>query len=352
VLHNRSKHAIWLTICAAMLALAPTASADPITLSDVATGFNSPIGVDYHAPTNSLILSANYPTGAGHNFELVDTNGTHTQFSTVSGLGDEIYIAAARTTANGFTAGETFTGNGNAGGVLKMSPDGTSVTTTWVDLAAGFGETGLLRGALHIDTTGVFGGDLIVGTTAGNVYRITSGGVATFLANVGSNVEGLVTVPNDVARYGAWAGKILGGSDAGNLYTIDTAGHVTTYNSGTDAGLPFDSTENLNIPNAGETFYGVDFAQSKLQGADSSQWVPYVGDVIMGEENGKLWDIKWNGTAFVSTLLTTTGQWEGATFAPTTLPGIPGVPEPSSLILFGTVLGGLALTRLRRGKQA
>jgi hypothetical protein len=326
--------------CLLMLVFAGVASADLITLSPVASGFNSPIGVDYHQPTNSLILSSNYPSGSPHTFELVDTSGIHTQFSNVSGLTDEIYMASARSTANGFLAGETFTGNGQPGQILKLSPDGSTVTNPWVTLP---GEGGLLRGALHIDTTGIWGGDLIVATTVGNVWRVNSSGVATFIGSAPGMIEGITTVPNDPLRYGAWAGKILAGSDGSALYTFDTTGALATYNLG------FSSTENLQIPNAGETFYGVDFGGNTLWGADSSQWTPYVGDVIMGEENGNLWDIAWNGVSFDKTLLTHVSQWEGATFAPTILPGISGVPEPGSLVLLGTTVCGFALSRLRRG---
>ena len=319
-----------------------------MTSTDVATGFNNPIGVDYHQPTNSLILSVNYSSGNPNNFDLVDPSGTHTVFApTVFGKTDEIYMASARSTANGFIAGETFTGNGSPGQVLKMSPNGLVVTTPWVNLHALFGETGLLRGGLHIDTTGVWGGDLLVATTTGNVYRITSAGVASKVGSApGVNIEGLVTVPNDPVRYGAWAGKLLMGSDVAQLYTLDTTGHLGTYNLG------FTQTENLNIPNAGETFYGVDFADGKLKGADASQWTSMVGDVIMGEENGKLWDIRWNGTAFVSqSLVSGVSQWEGATFAPVNVRGV-GVPEPSSLALFGTVICGFVVNRLRRRKRS
>jgi hypothetical protein len=329
-----------LALCAVFFAFSMTAMADLVNLVDIATGFNAPIGVDYHSPTNSLILSANYPSGNPHNFELVDTNGVHTQFSTVSGLGDEIYMAAVRATANGFIAGQTYTGNGVAGQILKMSPDGTTVTNDWVTLP---GETGLLRGALHIDTTGVFGGNLIVGTTAGGLWEVTAAGVATKIGQAPTNIEGIVTIPNDPGKYGAWAGKILTGSDGANLYLFDGISMSPTI-----INMGFNSTENLNIPLAGEAFYGVDFANGKLKGGDASQFTSYVGDVIMGEENGNLWDIKWNGTSFVKTLLTHVGQFEGATFARAALPGL--APEPSALVLLCTAIGGVAILQRRRRK--
>jgi|SRR5215218_9608228 len=157
-----------------------------ITLTPLATGFNNPVGIDYHRPSNSLVMSINYPTGQPYNFELVAQNGTHTQFSTISGLSDEVKIATARDSLGGFIAGELFVGTGVAGVVARVSPSGSTVTDPWVTLP---GETGLMRGSLHIDRTGQFGGDLIVVTTAGGVWRVTSLGAATQLAKLDTHLE-------------------------------------------------------------------------------------------------------------------------------------------------------------------
>jgi hypothetical protein len=345
---SQSVPKIGFALLASMFLFAATASADLINLKDIATGFNSPIGVDYHQPTNSLILSANYPSGNPHNFELVDTNGVHTQFSNVSGHTDEIYMAAARTTANGWTAGDTYTGNGVEGQILKISADGTTVTNPWVSLP---GANGLLRGGLAFDTTGQFGFDLIVGTTAGQLWKIDSAGNATKIGQAGTSeeLEGILVIPNDPSRYGALAGKILTGSDGNHLNAFDGVNLTPTVYGG------FTSTENLNLPTAGESFYGVDFAEGKLKGAEASQWTPYVGDIILGEENGALEDLKWDPTlngglgGIAKTLLTSVPQWEGATFAPTTLPGL--IPEPSAVILLGTVACGLGVLTRRKKRS-
>ena len=41
-----------------------------------------------------------------------------------------------------------------------------------------------------------------------------------------------------------------------------------------------------------------------------------VGDLIIGEETGNLWQIHWNGTRFEGTKFAHVSQWEGATMAP------------------------------------
>jgi hypothetical protein len=49
-----------------------------------------------------------------------------------------------------------------------------------------------------------------------------------------------------------------------------------------------------------------------------------VGDIIVGEESGQLWHVKWNpGTGvFDKDQLAMVTQFEGATFAPVRLPGV------------------------------
>ena len=68
----------------------------PVTLTPIATGFNNPIGIDYHEPTDQVILSVNYPTGQPSNFELVARDGTRQPFTTISGFTDEVKIATVQ----------------------------------------------------------------------------------------------------------------------------------------------------------------------------------------------------------------------------------------------------------------
>jgi hypothetical protein len=117
------------------------------TLIPISTGFNNPVGIDYHQPTNKVVMSVNYINGQPHNFELVAQDGSRTQFSNVAGLTDEVYIATARDevggkSIGGFVAGEMFTGSGVGGVIVRISPDGTTIRNPWVQLP---GESGLLR---------------------------------------------------------------------------------------------------------------------------------------------------------------------------------------------------------------
>ncbi len=282
----------------------PTPTPNPdgtITLTPISTGFNSPIGIDYHPTSNKIVMSVNYSSGGQpYNLELVAADGGRTRFSNTAGLTDELKIATVRTTANGFTRGELFTGSGASGVIVRISPDGSVVQNPWVTLP---GEGGLMRGSLHIDRTGVFGGDLIVVTTAGGVWRVNSTGQATRLASLGTHLEGLSTIPDDPARYGPWAGKILIGAEGqGRLYTVDVTGSTSFFEIGI-------SPEDIDIVPPNENFFGVDFGAGRLMGAAASQFAGMIGDLLISQEGGgPLYRVHWNGTAFEKTLLATVAR--------------------------------------------
>jgi RHS repeat-associated protein/uncharacterized repeat protein (TIGR01451 family) len=292
----------------------------------IAVGFNSAIGIDHHEPSNQVILSVNYYGGRPHNFELVAPDGTRTRFSDIAGLTDEVKITCVRTGPHqgGFQAGEFFTGTGSAGEVVRVSPDGSVVQNPWVRLP---GEPGLMRGSLFQDRYGVFGGDLIVVTTAGGVWRITAAGQATRLAHIGTHLEGVTTVPDDPAKYGPWAGRILIGAEhQGLIYTVSAAGAVSSYQIGI-------SPEDIEIIPENENFYGVDYGAGTLWGAPASAFAGMVGDVLIAQEGpGFLWHVRWDAASgqFVKKVLAQVAQWEHVTFSPAGLDTVPPV-EPGTV---------------------
>ncbi|MFY9224897.1 MAG: Calx-beta domain-containing protein [Blastocatellia bacterium] len=299
----------------------------PFNLISISTGFNNPVGIDYHPSLNRVVISVNYPSGLPHNFELVAEDGTHAKFSNVSGLTDEVKIAVAQDDSagmsiGGFSAGELFSGTGVGGHIIRISPDGNTVANPWVALP---NESGLLRGSLHVDRTGVFGGDLIVVTTAGGVWRINSQGEPTKLASIPTHLEGLITVPNDVEKYGPWAGKILTGAEQqGRFYTIDIQGQVEAYTlEGTDGPI---KPEDIDLIEANQNFFGVNYGGARIVGAPASAFADMVGDILVSQETpGYLYRVHWNKLYFEVTQLAQVPQWEHMTFAKSGIVEVDGI---------------------------
>ncbi len=304
-----------------------------VKLIPISTPFNSPIGIDYHSLTNSVVVSVNYSSGSPLAFERIDSDGNHTQFSTVSGLGDEVKIATVRPgNVGGFKSGDLFSGNGVDGEILRISADGLQVDNPWVSLP-GDGN-GLMRGSLHVDRTGVFGGDLIAVTTVGEIWRINASGQPNKLASVGVHLEGLDTVPNEPNRYGPLAGKIIAGAEEqGVLYAIDPQGIVTTFSPGVNI-------EDIDIVPASENFFGVNFGSSRILGAAASAFKSMVGDILLTQEShdgSGLFRLYWDGTSLkteslgLSTDSASASQWEHVTFSPSGIAEIAPVPQPPTL---------------------
>lgn len=301
----------------------------PLSFIAVSTTFNTPIGIDYHEPTNTVVVSVNYGTGGlPYNFERIEFDGNHAPFSGLNGLTDEVKIATARSgNPQGFVAGDLFVGNGLDGQIVRITNDGKTVLNPWVDLP-GDGN-GLMRGSLYVDRTGVFNGDLLVATTNGEVWRITAAGVPTKLASLGVHLEGLVTVPDKPARYGPLAGRaLIGAEDQGALHAMKPDGTYETYSLGV-------KVEDLDIVTPGENFFGVNFGTSELLGAEAAQFESMVGDVLAAMEtptgSSSLFRIKWTGSQVVAEEAplapssAVVGQWEHVTFAGA---GIVEIPPP------------------------
>lgn len=294
----------------------------PIQLTRISTGFNGLVGMDWHPVQDKLLVSVDWPYNGA--LEVIDHDGNHTRFGNITGLGDEVYLAVARSTMGGFQVGDTFCGGGRPGEIIRISPDGQTVQNPWVKLP---NEQGILRGGLHVDETGVWGGDLIVITNTGGIWRVNSLGQPQILANVHDLVEGPTTVPNDPVRYGPWAGTIVCGSEAsGRLYSIDRQGNVRIEPVG-------GSPEAVHVVPPNQNFFASCFGIGAVVGAPSVQFANYIGDVIYTEEfSGDIWVMRWDGTAFQRTQIGhAPSQLEGSCFAPVGIVEVPPVSPPPTI---------------------
>src|SRR6185503_20628963 len=123
-------------------------------------------------------------------------------FTNVAALSGDLLIATSRDEAQGmsrggFPAGELFTSTGVAGAIARVNASGATVQNPWVTLT---GETGAISG-LYLDRTEVFGGDLLVVTSTGGVWRVNAAAEATKIVSLDTPLAGVTSVPEDPDRY-------------------------------------------------------------------------------------------------------------------------------------------------------
>ncbi len=327
---------------------------DTLAFDTVVTNLIGPVGIDYHAPSNSLIVSFNYNNGSPFNFariytnlmlsnsNSVITNTVVTNWSGVQGVANEVKLATVKTNASGFTNGETYFGSDT--GIGWVSADGTRSNLNWCVLTNGTVTNALLlRGSLYADQTGVWSNNIIAVTSPENdvagdkgVWRVNANGQPTLVAQINTlHLEGVITLPNDVAKWGPWAGKIITGDESlisPPIYAIATNGTVT----------PFDTTtfipggiraEDFEIIPTNQDLYCVDHRSSAIVRLSKNNFTNNVGDLLVTEEGvgsppAKLFIIHWNAstTNFETRKIVytrkdgTDGQFEHVSFAPIDFP--------------------------------
>lgn len=271
-----------------------------------------------------------------------------------SGSAGEIYVSSSLG-LGGFTARDVFAGSQSFGTVWTYANTATTAT------AATAFVTGLVGGVRSIafDPYGNYGGDMIVATSAGRIYRVNSSGVASEIANLGVDTEGLDFTPQGFGPIAAGTLVVLS-EGGGRLRAITSTGTVT------DLGLQFNTPEMLSFvpldfaqtlnPLAG--FYAARYPTEVVKAA-ASDFAAYAGLAILTEENTHdIYSVSWDGAKFIKTLLADFGgQPEDGIFVTAAIldPGCttrpegctPTVPEPSTFALLGLSLLGMAVARRR-----
>jgi hypothetical protein len=313
----------------------------------VLTNLNQPSGIDYHAPSNSLIVSFNYNVAGSlapnflRIFSSNSATATNTVVNTWSGVGllpEEVKLTTVKRTTNGFTAGDVyFSSNTNIG---KIWADGSQSNLAWCTLTNAAVTNALtIRGSLHWDETGVWSSDLIAVTSDSanrddlkDVWRVSADGHPTLVARILTlHLEGVITIPNDVARWGPWAGKILAGDELLDvIYAIGTDGVVETYD--TTGFFPGGiQPEDFDMIQTNQSLYACDQELGQIVKLSESLLKCHAGRLMItqaGEFNpgAKLFIVSWSGTNFMTQSISYTnslgnlGHFEHVTFAPIDLP--------------------------------
>jgi hypothetical protein len=334
---------------------------DSVAFLTVAS-LSNPIGLDYYAPSNFLLVSYNYASGSPFNFARIYTNLTTsggvpvtnvvtTNWSGVNGVFEEVKIATIRmpagilTNSAGFTNGDLFFGSST--GIGYVSAASTRSNLNWCVLTNSV-ETNalLLRGSLCVDQTGTFSNNIIAVTSSDDdtvspkgVWQVNSKANPRLLAQINTeHLEGVTTLTNDTAKWGPWAGKIITGDEAHAdpvtfaadpvIYTISTNGTVATYHT-LDLISSGIHPEDFDVIPTNQNLYLTAFNQSKIMELPAENFSDHVGDLLITDagESGPvgLYIVHWNGSNFITTSIpipnSVGGHIEHVTFAPIRLPG-------------------------------
>ena len=128
--------------------------------------------------------------------------------------GGETYVTSSLG-IGGFGPRDIYAGNQSLGSVYRFANDGSSQSLFASGLSGGVRS-------IAFDPYGLYGNNMIVATNAGNVYNINSGGVASLLASVGADTEGLSFAPEAFGPYAA--GTLFVASEGDSSWSYRRAG--------------------------------------------------------------------------------------------------------------------------------
>jgi hypothetical protein len=303
-----------------------------------AVGGNSTIGFAYAG--NKFVGSVYFNTQL-YSTDL--TGGSVAKFGApvAAFAGGETYVTSSLG-LGGFGPRDVYAGNQSQGSVYRFANDGTS---------QGLFTSGLSGGVRSIafDPYNLYGDNMIVATNNGSIYKVNSSGVASLLASVGADTEGVSFAPQPFGPYAA--GTLFVASEGlSSLIAITPAGVKTTVVSGLSV-PEMVSFVPLNLGSSGnpvEGFYAASYP-TNIQKAGASDFAPYIGDaIITGEGGHQVYDTRWNGSAFITTNVAFfPGQAEDGIFVTADIIRNP-VPEPETYALMLAGLGALGFVARRR----
>ena len=352
------KHFLWAVSLISLVAV--SALADTISFSTFVTGpsINAAVGgnstIAFNYAGNEFVGSVYF------NNQLYSTNlsgGNVTKFGSplpeTSGSVGEVVVGASLG-QGGFPKGDIYAGSQADGKIYQYANSG-GAPSLFATLPGGSG--GVRQ--IFFDPGSTFGGNMLVTTSSGNIFKVNSAGTPSLLASIGEDTEGMDIAPS---TWGPYAGDLLVTSEgSGTLRLVSPAGAVTVVGSFPGAETVSTIPTNLDLSNPLEGFYVANYA-SNIQFASASQFISQglLGDVIVTDEFGgsTAWDVHFNTMTggFSSSQFTFNGnpisQFEDGIFVTPQRIIDNGTPEPSSLVLMGAALLAMGFIHLRKRKTA
>jgi hypothetical protein len=344
--------AVTAAVLFGLIASARTATADIMFNTFVTngqigavTGNTSVIGFTY---------AGNEFVGSLYPFDLrlysTNTTGGNVQLFGTLPTGDGEVVVAAALGKGGFKSGEIYAGSSGDGKIYHFANAG-GPATLFATLPSGQVKQ------IFFDPGNTFGGNMLVTTSLGDLFSVTSAGKATLLAHVtGAVIEGLDITP---ASWGPLGGQVLVASETANtVYLVAPNGAVTTTPLFIPGAETVSTVPSAFLGNPVEGFYVANYPIN-IQKADPSQFAG-LGDTILvsnefsGPNNPQLYDVSYNGSGLSLTPLHVTNplnQFEDGIFVTAERVKDLSTPEPASMTLVLIGSAGLGIGAWRRRKR-
>lgn len=256
----------------------------------------------------------------------------------IPGASGEIYVSSSLG-LGGFPSRDIYAAQNN--NIFHIDHNGTAGST--------FNTTGLngnVRG-IAFDPYGLYGNDMLVTTTSGNVYRVNKDGQSTLLASVGEDTEGLDFAPQKFGNF-AQGTLFVASENSGSIRAIAPNGTFETVATVPSGEML--SFVPLTLGSSGsplEGFYAARFPVSVVK-AGASEFQSLLGDAVVTSETGNaIYQVHWNGSTFeTNSLGSFGGQPEDGIFVTDKI--LHPVPEPSTYAMLAVGLGAIGFAARRR----
>jgi hypothetical protein len=335
-----------LSACLSLLGVSAQAALvfDPfVTSGDIsaALGQNQTIGFAYAG--NKFVGSVYYGTNNNQLYSTDLSGGSVQTFGApIAGFLGEVYVSASLG-IGGYGPRDVFAGAENGGTIYRIANDGSSQSVFVSGLSGGVRS-------IAFDPYGLYGNQMLVATNAGNVYTVSNAGVATLLANVGEDAEGISFAPQSFGSY-AMGTLFVASEGSGSLRAITPGGVKTTV--ATVGSAEMVSFVPLNLGSSGnpvEGFYAANFASNVIK-AGASQFSSFLGDAIVtGETTHDVSRVHFNSitNSFeVTSIGTFPNQPEDGIFVTADIIQA-AVPEPQTYLLMLAGLAAMGFAARRR----
>ncbi len=330
--------------------------ADSVTFSTFITsgainaveGQNATIGIAYLG--NKFVGSVYVGTNNDQLYSTDLNGGSVAKFGSPipNGFSGEVVVAGSLNNG-GFTAGNLYAGAANQ---IYQYGNGGGAPTLFASTLDGATVRGIL-----FDPGATFGGNMLVTTSAGHIYSITSGGVVTLVASPsgGADIEGMDILGSG---WGTLTGDLAVTSEGSStVYIVNPNGHVDA------SGVVGTAAETVNfIPtnfgtsgNPVEGFYEANYPVDVLKAGVAQMNVTRQDLLVTNEagSNATVTEVGYSGNplnpfSIVGVIGNLPNQGEDSIFVTPQKIAESGVPEPGSVLLLGTVVAGLGLLARRK----